>query len=531
MGKETLHAYFATWRDEEWMIIELCRFLNHKKDTNFEVLLESFSQYYCERNGIYIEGIEFRAIHDVNNEESVKIEEVQQILESNTDMVQVLQRATHSEEICNGSANDDEGEKALSLNEVNERKHLMLSAKEVLYDSSKVKCVKFFHLNPSEDPRFQKRGKMDGWKLLCGNSTQLLSFGKDYIPMHMKIGMATGESYSKRRNPIAMGKLPVGDDNKLPISTLLIFAALDSEALPIVHHFKLSPDDGSFQNAYGYYVDAIRVVKCVYSFNHHKRYRVQTPLCTHMGMARKMVRNGHVDISVRPSTSQLKTHLPRDFEIEFRRFPLGVPWIRYHGYYKDLNINLIYPGKDRGLGINSVGTVPASLVTYASIQALKPDLFINAGTAGGFKVKGACIFDVFLVSDLAFHDRRIPIPGPDKYGLGRRNSFSTPNLVKDLHLKVCKLSTGDSLDMSPHDETCILANDATIVDMEGAALAYVCSLMRVPAIFIKAVSNFVDGEKSIPEEFAENLQATVVALRDVVAQVVEFINGKSLYEL
>ncbi|GKG58029.1 hypothetical protein Tco_0589640, partial [Tanacetum coccineum] len=32
------------------------------------------------------------------------------------------------------------------------------------------------------------------------------------------------ESYSKRRNAIPMGKLPVGDDNKLPISTILIFA-------------------------------------------------------------------------------------------------------------------------------------------------------------------------------------------------------------------------------------------------------------------------------------------------------------------
>ena len=66
MGKETLHAYFATWRDEEWLMIELGRFPNHKKDANFEVLLESFSQYNCERNGIYIEGIEFRAIHDVS---------------------------------------------------------------------------------------------------------------------------------------------------------------------------------------------------------------------------------------------------------------------------------------------------------------------------------------------------------------------------------------------------------------------------------------------------------------------------------
>ncbi|KAI3676991.1 hypothetical protein L1987_86608 [Smallanthus sonchifolius] len=60
--------------------------------------------------------------------------------------------------------------------------------------------------------------------------------------------------------------------------------------------------------------------------------------------------------------------------------------------------------------------------------------------------------------------------------------------------------------------------------MEGAAVAYVSNLMRVPAIFLKAVSNFVDGETSIHEEFEQNLQATVVVLQKVVAQVVEFIN-------
>ncbi|XP_071690408.1 5'-methylthioadenosine/S-adenosylhomocysteine nucleosidase-like [Rutidosis leptorrhynchoides] len=255
-----------------------------------------------------------------------------------------------------------------------------------------------------------------------------------------------------------MAAVGIVEDEKRPISTLLIFAAMDSEALPIIQHFKLSQDDGSL-------------------------------------------------------------------------FPIGVPWIRYDGYYKDLHINVIYPGKDRDLGVNSVGTVPASLVTFASIQALKPDLLINAGTAGGFKVRGACISDVFLVSDLAFHHRRNPIPGPDKYCLGRRQSFPTPNLVKELNLKVCKLSTGDSLDMCPQDEICILANDATIVDMEGAALAYVSSIMRVPAIFIKVVSNYVDGEKSIPEEFAENVQATVMVLGEVVGQAVEFINGKCLFEL
>lgn len=42
-------------------------------------------------------------------------------------------------------------------------------------------------------------------------------------------------------------------------------------------------------------------------------------------------------------------------------------------------------------GVDSVGTVSAALVTYAAIQALQPDLIINAGTSGGFKVC-SCLF-------------------------------------------------------------------------------------------------------------------------------------------
>ena len=61
-GSETSHAYFATWRDDEWMMIELWRFLNDKEDIVFEFLLESFSQSCYEDSTIYVEGIEFRDI-------------------------------------------------------------------------------------------------------------------------------------------------------------------------------------------------------------------------------------------------------------------------------------------------------------------------------------------------------------------------------------------------------------------------------------------------------------------------------------
>ncbi|KAI3728906.1 hypothetical protein L6452_17551 [Arctium lappa] len=212
-------------------------------------------------------------------------------------------------------------------------------------------------------------------------------------------------------------------------------------------------------------------------------------------------------------------------------FPKGTPWVRYYGSYRGLNVNILWPGKDAALGVDSIGTVSASLVTYAAIQALQPDLIINAGTSGGFKAKGACIGDVYIASEVAFHDRRIPIPVFDLYGVGVRQGFSTPNLLKELNLKVGKLSTGDSLDMTPLDEASIVANDATVKDMEGAAVAYVADLLKVPAIFVKAVTDIVDGDKPTSEEFLQNLTAVTVALDETVARVVDYIVGKSVSEL
>lgn len=60
-------------------------------------------------------------------------------------------------------------------------------------------------------------------------------------------------------------------------------------------------------------------------------------------------------------------------------------------------------------GVDSVGTVSSSLLTYASVQALQPDLIINAGTAGGFKVRLFCfppnvlVFLHLFLSSFVFH--------------------------------------------------------------------------------------------------------------------------------
>ncbi|KAI3664829.1 hypothetical protein L6452_43438 [Arctium lappa] len=64
---ENLNAYFATWREDGWMMIELCRFsCDDQEDIDFKVLLESFSRCYAASRAIYVEGIEIQAIDDAS---------------------------------------------------------------------------------------------------------------------------------------------------------------------------------------------------------------------------------------------------------------------------------------------------------------------------------------------------------------------------------------------------------------------------------------------------------------------------------
>jgi 5'-methylthioadenosine nucleosidase len=81
----------------------------------------------------------------------------------------------------------------------------------------------------------------------------------------------------------------------------------------------------------------------------------------------------------------------------------------------------------------------AALATLLAINDFHPDLIISAGTSGGFKRVGAAIGDCFIGTSFVHHDRRIQIPGFDKYGVGLRTSPSCSNLIKVLNIVMCHL--------------------------------------------------------------------------------------------
>lgn len=67
--------------------------------------------------------------------------------------------------------------------------------------------------------------------------------------------------------------------------------------------------------------------------------------------------------------------------------------------------------------------------------------------------------------------------------------------------------------------------------IQGAAVAYVADLLKVPAMFLKGCSNGVDGGNPSVEEFQQHLAAAATKLGLAIYNLLDFINGKHLHEL
>ncbi|KAL4583915.1 hypothetical protein LXL04_008501 [Taraxacum kok-saghyz] len=196
---ETLNAYFAEWRAESnWLTVELFRFWNDKENIEFDVLLESFSRYYCGSAGIFIEGLMFQDIHCVNHNENEKhndgrntsplkiVSEIDLAEEMAVDCREIINRSEKYNEstfkrelyflLLEGIL-IDKGQKIFSLCKRNMKKCHMLPAKAVIYDHS---YVKSYVKNPESQLRcrfseFVEILSRHEIRIKCDIETKLLS--------------------------------------------------------------------------------------------------------------------------------------------------------------------------------------------------------------------------------------------------------------------------------------------------------------------------------------------------------------------
>jgi len=247
------------------------------------------------------------------------------------------------------------------------------------------------------------------------------------------------------------------------------------------------------------------------------------------------ISNVVIAIAMEAEASPFINHL--DLRPDTSFFPAETPFQAFRGKHNNCNLTVITNGKDEvhGTGVDNVGTVPASVATFLALQKMKADdpahLLINAGTCGGFQRKGASIGDVFLTTAVANHDRRIGIPGFTPYGIGRIESTSVENLAAHLDAKLGVCSTGNSLDFHEFDAHHMLENDASVKDMEAAAIAWSAEVWSTPHFGVKVVTDIVDGDKPTHEEFMENLGTAAKSLQSALPKVIDFVCDKKHEEL
>jgi 5'-methylthioadenosine/S-adenosylhomocysteine nucleosidase len=217
--------------------------------------------------------------------------------------------------------------------------------------------------------------------------------------------------------------------------------------------------------------------------------------------------------------------LPKIFDEE-------LPMEAYHIDKEGIDITIILNGTDRDFQLDCVATQPATLSAFLAVQHFRPDLIINAGTAGGFAQRGSEIGDVYVSHKyIRYHDRRIPLPGFDKYGMGNYPCLNASRLAQKLGMKLANVSTGNSLDITPTDLAIINIETPVVKEMEAAAIAWVAHLYRIPFIAVKSITDLIDNEQAVEQEFIKNLAIASNNLKKKMMSMIDYLVGKTIEEI
>ncbi|KAF5840826.1 nucleoside phosphorylase domain-containing protein [Dunaliella salina] len=161
------------------------------------------------------------------------------------------------------------------------------------------------------------------------------------------------------------------------------------------------------------------------------------------------------------------------------------PCVTFSGRACDMDVHVVWNGRCGTHGVDNVGTVPAALSTYIAAQAFKPHVIISAGTAGGFKSRGAAIGDVFVSDAVMHHDRRIPLPSFNQYGISYTKTLAVASMAATLGLKTGTVTSGNSLDYTDKDMEIMTQHSAAVKEMEAGAIAWVAQMFQVPLLCVK----------------------------------------------
>ena len=168
-------------------------------------------------------------------------------------------------------------------------------------------------------------------------------------------------------------------------------------------------------------------------------------------------------------------------------------------------------GKDVVIVRSGIGKVNAAACTQILVDDFKADYIINTGIAGSLKAE-IDIADVVISSDVLHHDMDATGFG---YPLGQ-----IPRMEIGVH--VGRVVSGDQFISDKAVKERISSNfDGFCTEMEGAAIAQVSYLNKVPFVILRTISDKADDSATMDYPAFEKLAIAnnVKVMKELVANI------------
>ncbi|MDR1975915.1 MAG: 5'-methylthioadenosine/adenosylhomocysteine nucleosidase [Campylobacteraceae bacterium] len=189
--------------------------------------------------------------------------------------------------------------------------------------------------------------------------------------------------------------------------------------------------------------------------------------------------------------------------------------------YKNINLTIAY---------SKIGKVNAALTAGILINRFGAQKLLFSGVAGAVD-EALHIGDLIAASSLAQHDLDITVFG-HPYGFVPESKVfikSDEKLLKIAHetadalgltLKEGVIATGDQFICDGAKKEWIKETfNASAIEMEGAAVAFVCEALRVPFFILRSISDAADAQAGF--DFNEFLQSSSKISADFIAAMLD----------
>lgn len=178
-------------------------------------------------------------------------------------------------------------------------------------------------------------------------------------------------------------------------------------------------------------------------------------------------------------------------------------------------------GKDIVLAISGIGKVNASFTTQALILKFNPTHIVNFGTAGGTN-GNARLFEYYIIAKCCQFDFDLSAIDPVPAGyIQDYNTVLFDNFTAGFDgFKKINLASADRFSFDQKDIDAINGNSCSLRDMEGGAIAQVCTANKVPLVMIKGVTDVYGHETG---EFYKNLCKVCEGFPEIVKRAIELL--------